>query len=94
MGGIQTQELGALNTTRSMTSDVKTLGFTINLHNGDLAYAECACLVHHPSHTSHEPFSTVPRAYRKGLLPAPIGPQPSLVTGTVCPLGISFSHFT
>ena len=36
------QELGALNTTRSITSDVKNLGFTINLHNGDLAYAECA----------------------------------------------------
>ena len=36
------QELGALNTTCSITSDVKNLGFTINLHNGDLAYAECA----------------------------------------------------
>ena len=36
------QELGALNTTRSIASDVKNLGFTINLHNGDLAYAECA----------------------------------------------------
>jgi len=38
------QELGALNVTRSMTADIKNLGFTINLHNGDLAYAECACL--------------------------------------------------
>lgn len=36
------QELGALNTTRSITADVKNLGYTINLHNGDLAYAECA----------------------------------------------------
>ena len=36
------QELGALNVTRSMTADIKNLGFTINLHNGDLAYAECA----------------------------------------------------
>ncbi len=35
------QELGALNTTRSLISDIQTLGYTINLHNGDLAYAEC-----------------------------------------------------
>ncbi|KAK9834311.1 hypothetical protein WJX81_005574 [Elliptochloris bilobata] len=34
------QELGALNTTRSIISDIKSLGYTINLHNGDLAYAD------------------------------------------------------
>ena len=45
------QELGALNVTRSMTADIKNLGFTINLHNGDLAYAECACLAHLISHS-------------------------------------------